>query len=373
MPASRPACCAPRGARSRSATSSRASPSRIRSARTGASCCTAASWRRWSGSLPSARPTRLGWRTTPRPRTMPMRRCATRRLQATGPRRRERTARRPRSTAEPCATPGACPPESSPACSSDARRSATSPIRWTMRSPRRSAHWRATASWAIAAAKAPRSSGSRRCSGARGGSPSPSARDWRRSRCSRASSPAASSRSRTPISRPSSSRSTARRRSAGRGARIELAERLGDSRDPARCPRRRSLRLDYADGVAGSRQELEEAAARRPCAAGFEGEVARIWFALALGALHPARATRISIATSRPGSHTARSATSRCTGATCTPPGRRQRSSARAGARPRKPRRSSCTTPGLRSFPRSTPGSCWASCEPGEAIRSPRS
>ena len=63
---------------------------------------------------------------------------------------------------------------------------------------------------------------------------------------------------------------------------IELAERLGDD-EIVLVARANILRLDYANGVPGAGLELDrlrQEAAR----AGFDSEVARIWFALALGA-----------------------------------------------------------------------------------------
>jgi DNA-binding CsgD family transcriptional regulator len=62
----------------------------------------------------------------------------------------------------------------------------------------------------------------------------------------------------------------------------ELAEQLGDT-EIALTARADAGRLDYMDGVRGSRlvlEQLREEAVR----AGFEKEVARIWFGLALGA-----------------------------------------------------------------------------------------
>ena len=63
---------------------------------------------------------------------------------------------------------------------------------------------------------------------------------------------------------------------------IELAERLGDT-EILLIARADILRLDYANGVPGAREELEEVR-QQAAREGFEGEVARIWFALALGA-----------------------------------------------------------------------------------------
>ncbi|MDX6571825.1 MAG: hypothetical protein QOC86_981 [Gaiellales bacterium] len=62
----------------------------------------------------------------------------------------------------------------------------------------------------------------------------------------------------------------------------DLAERLGE-REILLSARADALRRDYADGVPGARHELEslrEDAVRE----GFDGEAARIWFALAFGA-----------------------------------------------------------------------------------------
>jgi DNA-binding CsgD family transcriptional regulator len=62
----------------------------------------------------------------------------------------------------------------------------------------------------------------------------------------------------------------------------ELAERLGES-EILLAARANIARLDYAQGIAGGGAALEEVQAEA-ARAGFEGEVSRIWSALALGA-----------------------------------------------------------------------------------------
>ena len=63
---------------------------------------------------------------------------------------------------------------------------------------------------------------------------------------------------------------------------IELAVRLGDN-EILLIARSNILRLGHANGVPGAKLELEELR-EEAARAGFENEVARIWFALALGA-----------------------------------------------------------------------------------------
>jgi DNA-binding CsgD family transcriptional regulator len=63
---------------------------------------------------------------------------------------------------------------------------------------------------------------------------------------------------------------------------LALAEQLGDT-EILLLARTNILRLDYANGVPGAGVELDEVR-QQAALEGFEGEVARIWFALALGA-----------------------------------------------------------------------------------------
>ena len=326
------ACCAARAGRCRSATSSRGSRSSRRSARTGACSCTGACSRRCAGRPTDRRPTS---------RRSPIMRMSRRRRRGAGvcdgrrracAQRRERTARRRRSTRAPCASPRAAVRRSSPSCSSGTRTSATSRIRSRARSP--------------PGARAGVLPGDRRPPRRGDGAvralrddlvPWPDRRVEARSAATRWRRSQGSSRVASWHGLTSSSRrspATARASPSGRRAR----GRSPSSSETA------SSRCAHASR--STRRTITRAAARRGRARIEEilqlsARAGTRWKSPSAGTAWPSprsviAPTPISIATSRPGSPTATSETSRSTGATCTrtPPARR--STAAAG--PRRPR-----------------------------------
>ena len=290
---------------------------------------------------------------------------------ATGPRRRERTARRPRSTARALRYAGSLLAERArrPARATRAA-SATSPIRWTMRSGAgartgchrgagRSPQRRGRARQALGNALVPGRHRRLRARGLEAVEVLEGLEPGRELALAYANL--------TTFELALQQRGAVRWASTRHRARGAARRQRDPAHRPCQHPQARP-RERRPGSPGGARRSAAGGGARRDSRARSRASGSH-----SRSGPSSSMSTTISIATSKPGSPIARSAISRCSGATCTLPGRRQPSSARAGARPPKPRRSSCTTPDLPSSPASTRGSCWASCEPGEAIRSPRS